>query len=156
MFGVWQRPVHGYLPNQRMKRLLLLVMGLTAVAAVAAKILLRSRVDEDLDEADLAVVLTGTVYRPTAQPFIGATVLVVAGAADIDLTQVEPAPTGVELALSMFGGSLRVTVPGPWNVAVDLNQRGSAVQYPQDVTPDAPWLRVIGRAWGSAIQIARA
>jgi hypothetical protein len=139
-----------------MKRLLLWLVGLVGSAAVAAKLLLRSRVDEDLDEADLAVVLTGTVYRPTARPFIGATVLVVAGAAHIDLTQVEPAPTGVELALSMFGGSLRVTVPGSWNVGVDLDQRGAAVQYPQDTTPDAPWLRVIGRAWGSAIQVARA
>ena len=139
-----------------MKRLLFSMIGLAAVAAVAAKLILRSRVDEDLDEADLAVVLTGTVYRPTAQPFIGATVLIVAGAADIDLTQAKPAPTGVELALSMFGGSLRVTVPKPWNVAVDLVQRGAAVQYPQDTTPDAPWLRVIGRAWGSAIQIAKA
>jgi hypothetical protein len=139
-----------------MKRFLLFMVGLVGLAAVAAKLLLRSRVDEDLDEADLAVVLTGTVYRPTAQPFIGATVLVVAGAADIDLRQVEPAPTGVELALSMFGASLRVTIPKTWNVSVDLDQRGAAVQYPQDTTPDAPWLRVIGRAWGAAIQIARA
>jgi len=139
-----------------MKRVLLLLVGLVGLAAVAAKLLLRSRVDEDLDEADLAVVLSGATYRPTAQPFIGATVLVVAGAADIDLTQVEPAPTGVELALSMCGASLRVTIPRTWNVAVDLDQRGAAVQYPQGTTPDAPWLRVIGRAWGSAIQIAKA
>jgi hypothetical protein len=139
-----------------MKRLLVWLVGLVGLAAVGAKLILRSRVDEDLDEADLAVVLTATVYRPTAQPFIGATVLVVAGAADIDLTHVEPAPTGVELALSMFGGSLRVTVPKLWNVSIDLDQRGAAVQYPQATTPDAPWLRVIGRAWGSAIQIAQA
>lgn len=132
------------------------MLGLTAVAAVAAKLVLRSRIDDDLDEADLAVVLTATVYRPTARPYIGATVLVVAGAAHIDLTRVEPAPTGVELALSVVAASLRVTVPTTWNVAVALDQRGSSVRSPQDKSTDAPWLRIIGRAWGSAVEVVRA
>lgn len=139
-----------------MKRLFGRALFGLALVAVAAKLVLRSRIDEDLDEADLAVVLTGVVYRPTAKPYLGATVLVVAGAAEIDLTQVEPAPTGIELAVSMCAGSLRVKVPSNWNVAVALDQRGSAVRHPTERIPDEPWLRIIGRAWFSAIDVTQA
>lgn len=139
-----------------MKRLFGVVVLLVAALAFAAKLILRSRVDEDLDEADLAVVMTSATYRPTARPYLGATVLVVAGAAVIDLTQVEPAPTGIELALSMCAASLRVTVPSTWNVSAEVEQRNSAVRHPTQRTPDAPWLRIIGRAWFSAVEVVQA
>lgn len=153
--GVWQRPDGRYLRGE-MKRLFGVTVVLVAALVVAAKIILRSRVEEDLDEADLAVVMTSAAYRPTANPYLGATVLVVAGVAEIDLTQVEPAPTGIELALSMCAARLRVTVPSTWNVSVELEQRTSDVRHPSERTSDAPWLRIIGRAWFSAVEVVQA
>ena len=79
--------------------------------AGAARALLKDRWAQDQDEIDLAAVAASRRIRMRARPFIGATILVAAASVELDLRRVLPAPTGVEVSVLMFGGSLRVVIP---------------------------------------------
>lgn len=137
-----------------LRRLLVFTLALGAACLLAAKLVLRSRVEADRDEIDLAVVAGRRHLRPRARPFIGATVLVVGGSAELDLRRVSPAPTGIEVAVTMVLGHLRLVVPPTWNVAAGIHLRASLMEVlPAANLVDAPWLRLIGRAYGSWIEV---
>jgi len=142
------------LPCQMMRRTAILLIGLVAAAVTTAKALLKDRSNQDHDEIDLAVVAARRRIRMRAKPFIGATILVAVATIELDLRRVLPAPTGVEISVMMFGGSLRVVTPPGWDVANSLKTRATRVKAPADDTAeDAPVIRLEGSAWLSRVEI---
>jgi len=142
------------LPCHMMRRTAILLIGLVAAAVTTAKALLRDRSDQDHDEIDLAAVAARRRIRMRARPFIGATILVAVATVELDLRRVLPAPTGVEISVMMFGGSLRVVTPPGWQVVNSVKARGSRVMVPaKHTTEDAPVVRLEGSAWLSRIEI---
>ncbi len=137
-----------------MRRTAILLIGFVAAGVATAKALLKDRSDQDQDEIDLAAVAARRRIRMRAKPFIGATVLVAAASVELDLRRVLPAPTGVEISMMMFGGSLRVVTPPGWEVVNSVKTRGVRITTPEDdTTEDAPVIRLEGSAWLSRIEI---
>ena len=137
-----------------MRRTAILLIGLATVVVTAARALLKDRSDPDHDEIDFAAVASRRRIRMRAKPFIGATMLVAAGAVELDLRTVHPAPTGIEILVMMLGGSLRVVIPPGWDVVTSINARGTRITVPGDEIPeDAPVIRLEGSAWLSRIEI---
>lgn len=130
------------------------MIGLVATALGAAKVILKDRSAQDHDEIDLAAVAARRRIRMRARPFIGATILVAVAAVELDLRRVLPAPTGIEVSVMMFGGSLRVVTPPGWDVVNSVRTRATSVIGPTEGTADdAPIIRLEGSAWLSRIEI---
>ncbi|HEY7564203.1 MAG TPA: hypothetical protein VIA81_04695 [Acidimicrobiia bacterium] len=130
-----------------------LVIGLLLVAKAVA----RDRSDEHRDEIDLAVILGSRSLRMKSRPFIGGTVLVLAGAATIDLRRVEPAPTGIELAILVVGGSLVVVVPPGWRPDLQVDRIGAGFASSLAAAEEGPLFRVKGRVvLGALALVSRA
>ena len=127
-YGLARLPCH--LPCHMMRRTAILLVGLVAAAVTTAKALLKDRSDQDHDEIDLAAVAARRRIRMRAKPFIGATILVAAASVELDLRRVHPAPTGVEIAVMMFGGSLRVVTPPGWSVLNSVSARATRISEP--------------------------
>jgi len=137
-----------------MRKTAILLIGLVAAVLGTARALLKDRAAQDRDEIDLAAVATSRRIRMRAKPFIGATILVAAAAVELDLRRVLPAPTGVEISVLMYGGSLRVVIPPGWQVLTSVKTRAARVSGPnEDTSEDAPVLRLEGSAWLSRIEI---
>jgi hypothetical protein len=137
-----------------MRKAAILVIGLVAAVLTTAKALLKDRSDQDDDEIDLAAVASSRRIRMRAKPFIGATILVAAAVVELDLRRVLPAPTGVEIAVMMFGGSLRVVTPPGWEVVNSVKFRATRIRVPAEATAkDAPVIRLEGSAWLSRIEM---
>ena len=99
-----------------MSKLLITLAWLIAGAVGLARFLLVDRVNEESDEIDLAVVAARRRYRIRARPFIGATILVAAGDAELDLRRAVPSPTGIEVNALVICGRLSVIAHADWNV----------------------------------------
>jgi hypothetical protein len=137
-----------------MRKTAILLLGLVATALTAAKALLKDRSDQDHDEIDLAAVAARRRIRMRAKPFIGATILVAAAVVELDLRRVLPAPTGIEISVMMFGGSLRVVTPPGWEVVNSVVARATVITIPaEDAADDAPVIRLEGSSWLSRIEI---
>ena len=138
-----------------MRRTAILLAGLVTAAVSAARALLRDRSAQDSDEIDLAAVVATRRLRMRAQPFIGATILVVAGRVELDLRRVVPAPTGVEVSVLMFGGSLRVVIPPDWQLTTSVKRRAAFVVGPgaSRTAGDDPTIVLEGSAWVSRIEV---
>jgi hypothetical protein len=139
-----------------MRRTAILLLGLVAGVLGAARALLNDRWTQDEDEVDLAAIAASRRIRMRARPFIGATILVAAASVELDLRRVLPAPTGVEVSMLMFGGSLRVVTPPGWQIATSIKTRGARLSSPtQAINDDAPVLRLEGSAWLSSIEVTQ-
>jgi hypothetical protein len=139
-----------------MRRTAILLLGLIAGVLGAARALLNDRWAQDQDEIDLAAIAASRRIRMRARPFIGATILVAAAVVELDLRRVLPAPTGVEISILMFGGSLRVVTPPGWRVSEAVKTRAALVRRPAgDASDDAPFLRLQGSAWFSSIEVTQ-
>ncbi|HUP14764.1 MAG TPA: hypothetical protein VM848_01720 [Acidimicrobiia bacterium] len=137
-----------------MRRTAILLIGFVAAAVATARALLKDRSDQDHDEIDLAAVAASRRIRMRAKPFIGATILVAVATVELDLRRVHPAPTGVEIAVMMFGGLLRVVTPPGWEVVNSVKPRATRFCIPvADTAEDAPVIRLEGSAWLSRIEI---
>ena len=137
-----------------MRRTAILLAGIITVAVGAAKALLRGQSTQDSDEIDLAAVVATRRIRMRAQPFIGATILVMAGRVEVDLRRVVPAPTGVEVSVLMFGGSLRIVIPPDWQVTTSVKRRAAFFVGPARATAgDNPIIMLEGSAWVSRIEV---
>ena len=133
-----------------------MLLGLVAGVLGAARALLNDRWAQDQDEIDLAAIAASRRIRMRARPFIGATILVAAASVELDLRRVLPAPTGVEVSMLMFGGSLRVVTPPGWQVATSIKTRGARLSSPTEaINDDAPVLRLEGSAWLSRIEVTQ-
>ncbi|HUP16446.1 MAG TPA: hypothetical protein VM848_10425, partial [Acidimicrobiia bacterium] len=116
----------------------------------------KDRSNRDHDEIDLAAVAARRRIRMRAKPFIGATILVTVAAVELDLRRVHPAPTGIEISVMMFGGSLRIVTPPGWEVVNTVKPRGTRFNLSvEDTADDAPVIRLEGSAWFSRIEIIR-
>lgn len=122
-----------------MSKLLIALAWLIAGAVGLARFLLVDRVNEESDEIDLAVVAARRRYRIRARPFIGATILVAAGDAELDLRRAVPSPTGIEVNALVICGRLSVIAHADWNVDNPIGE-GSL-----SANPDAFTLRIRGR-----------
>ncbi|HKX74419.1 MAG TPA: hypothetical protein VJR05_03430 [Acidimicrobiia bacterium] len=137
-------------------RLIASTLGIVLAGLGLAKLLLRSRIAPHLDEIDVAVVAGRRRLRPGGGPFLGATVLVVAGTAELDLRQVAPAPTGVEVAVTLIAARLHLVLPPDWTVVPSIQGTWAPLK---DGAPDGGddrvrvWLH--GRAWLSRIYVRR-
>jgi hypothetical protein len=146
----------GYAPDMigRVLRWLgALVVGLLLVAKAVA----RDRSDEHRDEIDLAVILGSRSLRMRSKPFIGGTILVLAGAATLDLRRVLPAPTGIELAILVVGGSLVVVVPPGWRPDVHVDRIGAGFASSLAAAEEGALFRVKGKVvLGAVALVSRA
>jgi hypothetical protein len=139
-----------------MRKTTILILGLLALALSSLKALLKDRFDPDQDEIDVAAVASVRRIEMRARPFIGATMLVAASAVELDLRRVLPAPTGLEISVLMYGGSLRVVIPPDWGITTSINTRLARLSQPAgSVAEDAPVMRLKGSAWLSNIVITR-
>jgi hypothetical protein len=137
-----------------MRKTVILLLGLAGGVLGAARALLNDRWAQDQDEIDLAAIAASRRIRMRARPFIGATILVAAASVELDLRRVLPAPTGVEISMLMFAGSLRVVTPPGWRVAASVKTKGARVSTPAEgAGDDAPVLRLEGSAWLSRIEV---
>jgi hypothetical protein len=137
-----------------MRKTAILVVGLVATAVAAAKAVLKDRSNQDLDEIDFAAVAARRRIRMRAKPFIGATILVIVASVELDLRRVHPAPTGIEISVMMFGGSLRIVTPPGWEVVNSVKPRAARFHISvEDTAEDAPVVRLEGSAWMSSIEI---
>lgn len=137
-----------------MRKPLILLLALAAGLLGAARALFNDRWAQDQDEIDLAAIVASRRIRMRARPFIGATILVAAAVVELDLRRVLPAPTGVEISILMFGGSLRVVIPPGWRVSEAVKTRAALVRRSaEDTSDDAPFLRLQGSAWLSRIEV---
>lgn len=89
-----------------------------------------ARFRDTSDEIDLAIVGKKRRLVVRSNPFIGATLLLIAASVELDLRQATPAPTGIEVHAIVIGGRLRVRGRPDWRL---------------DGEPpsDAPLLRVV-------------
>lgn len=125
------------------------VAALIAGGLGLARVVLNDRVNEEADEIDLAVVASRRRYRVKARPFIGATIMVIAGDAELDLRRVLPSPTGIEVNVLVIGGRLVIVASPEWNIVSSLSG-GSERQ-----DGDAPTLWVKGRRTLGTVRITR-
>jgi hypothetical protein len=137
-----------------MRKTAISLIGLAAAALAIAKGLLKDRYSEHQDEIDFAAIAASRRIRMRAKPFIGATILVAAAVVELDLRRVLPGPTGVEISVLMFGGSLRVITPPGWQVIDSVVTRATSISIPaNDDAQDAPAVRLEGSAWLSRIEV---
>lgn len=128
----------------------------TTVAALLAfaKVMARDRSNEDRDEIDVAAILENRHLRMRSRPFIGGTVLVVAGQVELDLRRTTPAPTGVELAVLVVCGVLRLVVPPDWRPEISVDTRAARLDsFLTDSNTDGPLFRLTGRALLSRVEV---
>ncbi|HEY7582432.1 MAG TPA: hypothetical protein VIB78_02280 [Acidimicrobiia bacterium] len=130
-----------------MSKLLIALASLIAGALGLARVLLVDRVNEESDEIDLAVVAARRRYRIRARPFIGATILVAAGDAELDLRRAVPSPTGIEVNALVICGRLSVIANSDWNVDNSIGE-GSLSS-----NSDAFTLRIRGRRILGRVQV---
>ena len=127
-----------------MSKLLVALAWLIAGALGLARLLLVDRINEESDEIDLAVVAARRRYRIRARPFIGATILVAAGDAELDLRRAVPSPTGIEVNALVVCGRLSVISHADWNVDNPIGE-GSAHPDPDGFTVRIRGRRILGR-----------
>lgn len=96
---------------------LLRALFITAVgAAVAAKFMLQSNAEPDTEEIDLVAIFEGKQLVSSADPFYGGQVLAMFGGVLLDLRKAHPAPTGIDLHVSVLMGGVSIVVPEGWRV----------------------------------------
>ncbi|MGH8926083.1 MAG: hypothetical protein ACRDWA_15820 [Acidimicrobiia bacterium] len=132
-----------------MAKVLTAAAALIACALGLARLVLQDRVKDTTDEIDLAVVAARRRYRIRARPFIGATILVVAGDAELDLRRAVPSPTGIEVSAIVICGRLTVVANADWNVD---NPMGGGSEKPD---PDSPAVRIKGRRILGRVEVER-
>ncbi|MPZ52511.1 MAG: hypothetical protein GEU79_07230 [Acidimicrobiia bacterium] len=121
------------------------VLSLGGAAVFGARTLgdKRDSIDDD-DEIDLVATLATRHLRSVSESFMGGTITVMAGIANLDLRQAAAGPTGAELAIGGFGGVVRLTIPSHWHtIARSEGWMSSVLDQSQPAEdPDAPVLRV--------------
>lgn len=132
-----------------MAKLLAAVVGLVAGALGLARLVLVDKANEETDEIDLGVVAARRRYRIRARPFIGATILVVAGEAELDLRRALPSPTGIEVSTIVICGRLSVIANTDWNVD---NPIGPGSERSDS---EAPTIRIRGKRILGRVEVER-
>lgn len=124
-----------------MRKLLVGTVVFIAALLGAGRMVLRHQVNEESDEIDLAVVAAKRRYRIRAQAFIGATILVIAGDAELDLRRAVPGPTGIDVDAIVICGRLAVVANPEWSVDNRLGEDST------QAADDSPTVRVKGQSF---------
>jgi hypothetical protein len=137
----------------------LLVLGLLGgwlAAAAAVKRALPSRGDAESDEVALVAVFDGTKLRSEAKAFRGGSMLAWYGGVDADLREATLAPDA-RLSLTALFGGIQLKVPPEWRIEADIRAvaGGYDVSGDDPDDPDAPTLRLEGRALCGGIAVSR-
>lgn len=128
---------------------------ITAVGiAVAAKFLLQSNAEPDTEEIDLVAIFEGKQLVSSADPFYGGQVLAMFGGVLLDLRKVQPAPTGIELSISVLMGGVSIVVPEGWRVTYDGNvfMGGWSDETRTTADDDVPTVKVSGKVIMGGLQ----
>ena len=117
------------------------------LAAIAAKLSLRSKAESDIQEIDLVAIFEGNTLLSTADPFYGGKTLTMFAGTLLDLRKVTPAPTGIHLDVIVIMGGLTLLIPEGWKVDFTGDVIGGGIDdaTPADTDPDATVVRVTGK-----------
>ncbi len=123
-------------------------------AAAVAKLVLESNAEPETQDIDLVAIFGGLHLKSEADPFYGGKAIVACGGALIDLRQATPAPTDMDIDVSVMMGGLSIVVPEGWRVHYECR---SLLGGFSDVTrttadPDAPRLIITGQMVMAGIQ----
>jgi hypothetical protein len=139
----------------RVRRWPLRILASAFAAGVVARLVLKSRGDEDSDEFDLVTIMGGRALRSRSESFLGGNCLTVFGGLDLDLRRANLGPTGADLDLVIVCGGNRLSVPEDWRVTVSSRSIAAGIDAP--VSPDdaeAPHLRIRALVVGGGLQVA--
>lgn len=142
-----------------MGKLGLLILGLFGgfmAAAAAVKHAIPSRGDAESDEVALMAVFDGTELRSEAKAFRGGSMVAWYGGVDADLREATLAPDARLSMTALFGG-IQLVVPPEWRIEPDIRAvaGGYDVSGKDPDDPDAPVLRLEGRAFCGGIAVSR-
>ena len=131
-------------------------LGGWLAAAAAVKRALPSRGDTESDEVALVAVFDGTNLRSEAKAFRGGSMLAWYGGVDADLREATLAPDACLSVTALFGG-VQLVVPPEWRIESDVRAvaGGYDVSGKDPGDPDAPVLRLEGRAFCGGIAVSR-
>lgn len=127
-----------------------LLRGLFIVAigaAAAAKFMLESNANPETEEIDLVAIFEGNQLVSSADPFYGGQILTMFGGVLLDLRKAHPAPTGIDLNISIFMGGVSLVVPEGWRVVFegDVYMGGWSDETKTTADDDVTTVKVTGR-----------
>lgn len=127
-------------------RLIRALFIVAIAAAAAARFLLDSNAEPETEEIDLVSIFEGKHLVSSADPFYGGKVLIMFGGALLDLRNVQPSPTGVNLDIMVVMGGLNIVVPEGWRVVFkgDSYLGGWSDQTRTTADDDVPTVIVTG------------
>lgn len=129
--------------------------GFMAAAAVVKRAV-PSQGDAESDEVGLVAVFDGVQLASRATAFRGGSMLAWYGGIDVDLREATLAPDAQLAVTALFGGvSLRI--PAGWRVESSVRSAagGFDVSGSDPDDPDAPVLRIEGRALFGGVAVSR-
>ena len=134
-----------------------LLRGLFVVAigvAVGAKFMLESNAEPETEEIDLVAIFEGKQLVSSADPFYGGQVLTMFGGVLLDLRKAHPAPTGIDLNVSVLMGGVSLVVPEGWRVVFDgdVFMGGWSDETRTTAEEDVPIVKVTGRIMMGGLQ----
>ena len=137
----------------------LLILGLFGgfmAAAAVVKRALPSRGETESDEVALMAVFDGAKLRSEAKAFRGGSIFAWYGGVDADLREATLAPDARLSVTAVFGG-IQLVVPPEWRIEKDIRAvaGGYDVSGEDPDDPDAPVLRLEGRAFCGGIAVSR-
>ncbi len=137
----------------------ILVFGLFGgfmAAAAVVKRAIRSRGGTESDEVTLMAVFDGAKLRSEAKEFRGGSMVAWYGGVDADLRKATLAPDA-RLSLTALFGGIQLIVPPEWRIEPDIRAiaGGYDVSGTDPDDPDAPLLRLEGRALCGGIAVSR-
>ena len=123
-------------------------------AAVAAKFMLQSNAEPDTEEIDLVSIFEGKQLVSSADPFYGGQILTMFGGVLLDLRKANPAPTGIDLNVSIIMGGVSLVVPEGWRVVFegDVYLGGWSDETRTTADDDATTVKVTGRVLMGGLQ----
>ncbi len=116
-------------------------------AAVAAKFMLQSNAEAETEEIDLVSIFEGKQLVSAADPFYGGQILAMFGGVLLDLRKANPAPTGIDLNVSVVMGGVSLVVPEGWRVVYegDIYLGGWSDETRTTADDDVTTVKVTGR-----------
>jgi len=131
--------------------------GLSLLGLAASRVFGKGT-DEDSDDFRVGAFWGGRQFVSRSRSLCSGTAVAVLGGIDLDLTEAQPHPSGVDLSLRTYMGGMRVVVPAGWKVHVEEDVGSGQLELrtadPADLPDDAPLLdaEVVIRAGGLVIQ----
>lgn len=116
-------------------------------SALLAKLMLESHAEPDTEEIDLIAIFEGKRLVSEADPFYGGHIVTMFGGVELDLRKTHPAPTGIDLDVTILMGGVSLVVPEGWRVVYqgDLYMGGWSDETSTTANEDVPVITITGR-----------